>query len=191
MSSRRGTRRGLNVAIGGPQGVGKSTVLRLLASGRPDYEAISVGDQFPADFRTLSDAERARVRYVASERLATRLVANRDGILLVDLHYLDLREADPRIQRLDVLGLFDLHVLLSLSVELLVGRRRADPSRRDRLVSAIDAERDLAAHLKYFRDEIALDWDSLVLDCRETPRHVADELERYVDAALTRISRNR
>jgi len=186
VSTRQGSTQGLNVAIGGPQGVGKSTVLRMLASGRPDFETISVGDQFPADFRALSDVERALVRHEASDRLSTRLRANQDRVLLVDLHYLDLRETVPRIQRSDILDLFDLHVLLSLPANVLLARRTSDPSREDRSVSIVDAERDLAAHLRYFRDRAINGQESLVLDCQKGPEEVAEELQRHIDAGLTR-----
>jgi adenylate kinase len=173
---------GLNVAVGGPQGVGKSTVLRLLARQRLDYEAISVGDQFPADFRSLSAAGRARVRAQASERLSSRLVANRDAVLLVDLHYLDLREPDPRVQPPEVLALFNLHVLLVAPAEILLARRRSDPSRADRSVSVADAERDVSAHVEYFGQATELGPNSLILDSREGPLEVAGELQRHIDA---------
>lgn len=174
----------LNVAVGGPQGVGKSTVLRLLARQHLDYEAISVGDQFPADFRSLSAVDRARVRAQASERLSSRLLANRDAVLLVDLHYLDLRESDPRVQPPEILAQFNLHVLLIAPADVLLARRMSDPGRADRSVSIADAERDVSAHVEYFGRETALGSNSLVLDCREGPLEVAGELRRHIDARL-------
>lgn len=174
----------LNVAVGGPQGVGKSTVLRLLARQHLDYEAISVGDQFPADFRSLSAVDKVRVRAQASDRLSSRLLANRDAVLLVDLHYLDLREADPHIQPRDILALFNLHVLLIAPADVLLARRTSDPGRADRSVSIADAERDMSAHVEYFGRETALGSNSLVLDCRERPLEVARELQRHIEARL-------
>jgi adenylate kinase len=170
----------LNVAIGGPQGVGKSTVLRLLADQHPDYDAISVGDQFPPDLRSLPATARARVRARASERLESRLLANRDAVVIVDLHYLDVREADPRVQRPELLAQFDLHVLLVAPADVLLVRRTSDPSRADRSVSIADAERDVSAHVEYFGQESALGPDALVLDCREGPLEVARELQRHI-----------
>ena len=174
----------LNVAVGGPQGVGKSTVLRLLARRHPGYEVISVGDQFPAGFRSLSAADRARVRAQARERLSSRLLANHDVVLLVDLHYLDLRESDPRVQPPEILAQFNLHVLLVAPADALLTRRTSDPSRADRSVSMADAERDVSAHVEYFGQETAFGPDSLVLDCREGPLEVAGELQRHIDAWL-------
>jgi adenylate kinase len=174
----------LSVAFGGPQGVGKSTVLRLLANQHPDYDAISVGDQFPPDFRSLPAPTRAQVRAQASERLESRLLANRDVVVIVDLHYLDLREADPRIQRPELLAQFDLHVLLVAPADVLLARRASDSSRADRSVSIADAERDVYAHIKYFGQESALGPDALVLDCRKGPLEVLRELERHIDDRL-------
>jgi adenylate kinase len=116
----------LNVAVGGPQGVGKSTVLRLLARQHPEYNMISVGDQFPADFSSLSAPDRARVRAQASELLSSRLLADRGVVLLVDLHYLDLREPDPRVQPPEILAQFNLQVLLVAPVEVLLARRMSE-----------------------------------------------------------------
>ncbi|MFG2602333.1 hypothetical protein ACGFT2_02025 [Streptomyces sp. NPDC048514] len=174
----------LSVAIGGPQGIGKSTALRLLADRHPDYETISVGDRFPADFRSLPAADRARVRAGAGARLESRLLANRDGVVVVDLHYLDLREADPRVQRPEVLARFDLHVLLVAPADVLLARRTSDPGRTDRPVSLADAERDVAAHIEYFGREPALGPDALVLDCRPGPLEVARELHHHIAARL-------
>ncbi|MES4889612.1 hypothetical protein [Streptomyces sp. NPDC096012] len=175
---------GLSVAIGGPQGIGKSTALRLLADRRPDYETLSVGDRFPPDFRSLPAADRARIRARASDRLESRLLANRDTVVIVDLHYLDLREVDPRIQRPEVLARFDLHVLLVAPADVLLARRTCDSSRADRPVSIAEAERDVSAHVEYFGRDPALGPDKLVLDCQKSPLEVAQELHRHITVRL-------
>ena len=174
----------LSVAIGGPQGAGKSTVLRLLADQHPDYVSISVGDQFPPGFRSLPVTARARVRARACEWLGSQLLANRKAVVIVDLHYLDLRESDPRVQPSKLLAQFDLHVLLVVPADVLLVRRISDSSRADRLVSLADAERDVRAHLEYFGQESTPGPDALVLDCREGPVEVARELQRHIDDRL-------
>lgn len=171
----------LKVAIGGPQGVGKSTLVSLVRSRQPDYLPFFVGEEFPPDFASRTHAERDLVRLEVGRRLETYMHANADRVLLVDLHYLDLRESDPRVQRPEILDLFDLHVLLTLTPELLAERRARDGTRMDRHRSLEAARRDVTAHLEYFheRKSGAAEW--IVLDCAQEPGRLADELERNVD----------
>lgn len=175
--------RGRHVAVGGPQGVGKSTAVRLLAGRCPTLDVLSIGEEFPDDFASLPPAGRRRVRADISERVAARLAAA-DGVVVADLHYLDHREPEPRLQPPELLAHFGLRIVLSAPPEVLLARRASDPTRADRSLALVDVRRDLLAHLRYAEHELGQDGRALVLDCGDDPDAVAkrlkDTIERWV-----------
>lgn len=173
----------LNVAIGGPQGVGKSTALRALARQRSDLRVISVGDRLPNGFRRMKERDRKRIRAGATNELCSEL-AQGDGITVVDLHYLDLAEPEPRIQPPALLALIELRIVLLVTPEVLCDRRREDPIRSDRSLDIADARSDVEAHLAYASDELGRDGVVVLIDAAPTADVVASQLGGHIDRWL-------
>lgn len=168
----------LNVAVGGPQGVGKSTVLRLLRDQWPAVEVVSIGDQLPPDFKQLSATDRARARLQAGNVVLDRMTRQAGGVLLVDLHYLDMDEVDPRIQSSKFLERFSHHVLLIASPAAIESRRRSDTQRSNRSFDYRKIQRDVEAHTEYFR--LAMFPRSTVIDCERPPEAIAAAIVAFV-----------
>ena len=111
----------LNIAVGGPQGSGKSSVLRLVSQHHPEFEVMHFGDELPGEWLSLTPDQKKRIRAEVTKRISSNL-ARRDSVKIVDLHYLDLREHNPRIQTIDFLSCFDLLVFLTAPPEVLLHR---------------------------------------------------------------------
>ncbi|MFI0796046.1 AAA family ATPase [Micromonospora rubida] len=171
----------MNVAVGGPQGVGKSSALRVLAGVRPDFDVVFFGDQMPDDFRDLRPADKQRIRAEVTDRIAARL-ARRARTTVVDLHYLDLREPDSSIQPADFLDHFDLLVFLLVPPETLLERRLADTSRADRPTTLPELRRDVDAHVASCDRLSSAGLPAVLIDCQGDPIGVAGQLLRHIDA---------
>ena len=184
------TRPVVTVALGGPQAVGKSSTLRALTALRPDIAVIFLGEQFAADFADQSPAERARIRAQVTARVAPRL-ARRDTVTIVDLHYLDLREPDPRIQDAALLARFDLLAFLTLPPEALLERRHSDADRADRPAGLAEAVRDIDAHLAYARELANRNVATVLLDGRHRPTQVARQLLQHIETAQSHQDHSR
>ncbi len=177
----------LNVAVGGPQATGKSSVLRIVSQQRPEFEVIFFGEQLPADFLALAPSEIERIRAEVARRIASKL-ARRDSVKIVDLHYLDLREPNPKIQPADFLSCFDLLVFLTAPPEALLERRMADTTRNDRPMTLANVRRDVEAHLEYHDELLDVGMNTTLIDCQAQPLDVAMELLRRIDAAMKSCS---
>ncbi|MBO3741525.1 AAA family ATPase [Actinoplanes flavus] len=170
----------INVAVGGPQGVGKSSALRQLALLRPEFRVMFFGDQLPDDFRSRSPQDKAALRAQVTERFLARM-ASGGPATVVDLHYVDPREADPKIQRMEFLSHFDLLVFLTVPLEVLRERRAADRSRTDRSLVAAELGQDVRAHLDYFGELVAAGFRAVLVDCQEPPTEIARKLLDRID----------
>lgn len=173
----------LNVAVGGPQATGKSSVLRIVSQQRPEFEVMFFGEQLPDDFLALAPSEIERIRAGIARRIASTL-ARRDSVKIVDLHYLDLREPNPRIQPAGFLSCFDLLVFLTAPPEVLLERRMADTTRNDRPMTLADVRRDVEAHLEYYDELVDVGMNVTLIDCQAQPVDVAIELLRRIDTAM-------
>jgi|SRR5215216_3776145 len=174
----------VNVAVGGPQATGKSSALRIVSQQRPEFDVIFFGEQLPNDFLALAPSEIQRLRARVARRIASKL-AHRDSVKIVDLHYLDLREANPKIQPADFLSCFDLLVFLTARPEVLLERRMADTTRNDRSITLTDIKADVDAHLEYHDELVDVGMNAILIDCQAQPLDVALELLRRIDAAVT------
>jgi adenylate kinase len=173
----------LNVAVGGPQATGKSSVLRIVSQQCPEFEVIFFGEQLPVDFLALAPSEIERIRAEVARRIASKL-ARRDSVKIVDLHYLDLREPNPKIQPADFLSCFDLLVFLTAPPEVLLERRMADTTRNDRPMTLADVRRDVKAHLEYHDELVNVGMNAALMDCQAQPLDVVTELLRRIDSAM-------
>ena len=170
----------LNVAVGGPQAVGKTSTLRIISRLRPDIDILFFGEQLPATFQEESPAEKDRVRTEVAGHIASKLT-RRERVTLVDLHYLDLREPNPRIQHPEFLVYFDLLVFLSVSPEALWKRRAGDTGRSNRPMQVAHVEREVDAHLRYFDELVSHGVNATLIDCQSQALEVAKKLLRQVD----------
>jgi thymidylate kinase len=170
----------INVAVGGPQGVGKSSAVRVLALLRPELRVVFFGDQLPDDFRSRSPQEKAALRARVAEQVLSRL-ASGGPATVVDLHYIDPREADPKIQRMGFLSHFDLLVFLTVPPEVLRERRAADRRRTDRSLIAAELGQDVRAHLDYFGELVAAGFEAVLVDCQGPPAEIARKLLDRID----------
>lgn len=173
----------LNVAVGGPQATGKSSVLRIVSQQRPEFEAIFFGEQLPDDFPALAPSEIVRIRADVTKRIATTL-ALRDSVKIVDLHYLDLRESNSKIQPPDFLSCFDLLVFLTAPPQVLLERRMADTTRKERPMTLADLTEDVEAHLKYRNELVLSGMNTILMDCQPHPLEVSTELLRRIDSYM-------
>jgi hypothetical protein len=173
----------LNVAVGGPQATGKSSLLRIVSQQRPEFEVIFFGEHLPDDFLALAPSEKGRIRGGVARRIASKLV-RRDSVKIVDLHYLDLREPNPKIQPADFLSYFDLLVFLMAPPEVLLERRMADTTRNDRPMTLADVGEDVEAHLEYHVELVDVGMNATLMDCQAQPLDVAMELLRRIEAAI-------
>lgn len=170
------------IAVGGPQATGKTTVLRVLKQLRPDFEVIFFGEQLPDDFAGLAQHEQERHRARVTSDISAQL--GRDlAVTLVDLHYLDLRESEPRLQAPEFLGRFDLLVFLTAAPEVLLARRLADTKRSDRPSTLAALTRDVEAHLAYYEELAATGHAAILIDCHQPPDAVARDVLRSIDSS--------
>lgn len=170
-----------NVAVGGPQAVGKTSALRALAQLRPEFDMIFFGEQLPDDFQDHTRAEKEHIRARAARRIASKL-ARRESVTVVDLHYIDLREPNPKIQQAEFLSCFDLMVFLNVSPEVLLERRTRDTIRKDRPMTLAHTRKDLGAHLKFFNELVRDGMAAALIESQGQPLDVAKELARHIDA---------
>ena len=173
----------LNVAVGGPQATGKSSVLRIVSQQRPEFEMIFFGEQLQDDFLVLAPSEKERIRAGVTRRIASNL-ARRDSVKIVDLHYLDLREPNPKIQPVHFLSCFDLLVFLTAPPKVLLERRMADTTRNDRPMTLADVRGDVEAHLEYHDELVNVGMNATLMNCQAQPLDIAMELLRRIDAAM-------
>lgn len=178
-----GERVRLNVAVGGPQGIGKSTTLRFLARHRPDVRILSAGDRFPGGFRSMERSERDRIRAQVTSDLCEELAAGR-GVTVVDLHFLDRAEPGLRIQPPALLALLDVRLVLVAPPEVLHARRRDDQERLDRSVDLAEARRDVEAHLAYVANERSPTGPVLLVDATSSPGSIAAAIGDHIDRWL-------
>jgi len=173
----------LNIAVGGPQAVGKSSVLRIVSQQHPEFEVTFSGEELPADFLALAPSEKERIRTDVTRRITSSL-ARRDSVKIVDLHYLDFREANPRIQPTDFLSCFDLLVFLTAPPEVILKRRMADRNRMDRPTELGEVKREVEAHLEYRNTLVDAGRNTALIDCQPQLEDVAMKLMNLIDAGM-------
>lgn len=173
----------LNIAIGGPQASGKSSVLRAISQQRPEFDVIYFGEQLPEEFADLDLNLRTQMREKVTGEIASSLM-QRDSFKIVDLHYLDLREANPRIQPSQFLSCFDMLIFLELPSQILLDRRMADTGRRDRQMRIADIDTEVDAHSKYREELTKLGFNVVRIDAHEAPLDVANKLLRSIDMTV-------
>ena len=175
----------VNVAVGGPQAVGKTSALLALAQLRPEFDVIFFGEQLPDDFLDRTQAEKELARAMVTRRIASKL-ARRESVTVVDLHYLEIREPNPKIQPADFLSCFDLLVFLKAPPEALLRRRTTDTTRNDRPMMLSDLRKDLDVHFKYFNQLVSDGIEAVLIDCQGQPLDIVKELTWHIDQACER-----
>jgi hypothetical protein len=175
----------VNVAVGGPQAVGKSSALRALAQLRPEFDMIFFGEQLPSDFLDYSQAQKDHIRTRVAKGIASKM-ARGESVTVIDMHYLDLREPNPRVQRAGFLSCFNLLVFFNAPPEVLLVRRVADTSRPDRPMALASVRKEVDAHLEYFKELASHGTEAILIDCQRQPIEVAKELARHIDRLLSR-----
>lgn len=139
------------VAVGGIQGVGKSTIVPRLPNYLPSVEIVPTSRVLAdhasqhgyGDFHALPVEEKAQVREAVGSLLLQRIEASPNDIFVLDWHYMDIREGVLSIQPDSLVGRVDAFIILEASPETVLTRRVNDPTRtRDLDLNQIRAERD-------------------------------------------------
>lgn len=141
-------RRGLKVAVGGARGVGKTTVLRAVQCARPETRVVHMSHELTlltrkAGYLSFRDLD-VNIKRDLREELGRELchgVLLADGTTLLDLHYVDLDEAQRLIQPAELLALVDVFVVLEASLAAMHARRTSDATKRRSVdIARIEAE---------------------------------------------------
>lgn len=138
-------------AVGGPRGVGKTTVLKHLVFHHSDLSAIYISNelrvycdqQLGRNFFELPVEEKDLVRKQHGEQLIARL-SHKSGTFLLDLHYIDVTEgAEKIIQPEVILQHISVFALLDASNSVISERISGqEPLGRVRSISHIEKERN-------------------------------------------------
>jgi adenylate kinase len=136
------------VAVGGTQGVGKTTALPLIREHLQDVEVIPTSRMLVShalelglgDFHVLPPDDKQRVRLAVADAILTSVEVARCRIVVLDWHYMDVREGLVPIQPENLARRVDAFILLEASVETICERRRGDGSRMRTLESSLISE---------------------------------------------------
>lgn len=178
------------IALGGPRGVGKTTVLSALQRLQSDVNVVHVSRELTKlaglhgveRFRTLPPALKVEIR---AEFARTQVEAVRESSrpTIFDLHYIDVDEGTNCIQPHELLEHVDAFVLLEADLPTVLERRRTDASRNRsldplRVIQEHEAElvmmRALAS--RYSRPHFQIENDGAVADAAHRILHLIEHL---------------
>lgn len=167
------------VSVGGSRGVGKTTVLKYLASTISDLKVVSMSEDlgnfcletFKTNFFEATVEQKDRYRQLHGERLIARLGSERRNYLF-DLHYTDITEGDNKIIQPEIIlkhiGVF---AFLDADTKVIIERMDGEETRgRVKTISHIEKERrsEMAAAKKlaeiYNKQYLYLNTEGLIKD---------------------------
>ena len=130
--------------FGGVNGVGKTTVLRLIEKALPELKVVHgtslLMDRLgiPGDYYALRAISQVKLRpeYTAAVHELFETYPAQD--ILLDSHYLNIRYGEIDVVAEDWLSLFDALLLVSAKPELIWQRLSNDAAHRDRALLAAD-----------------------------------------------------
>lgn len=143
------------IAVGGTRGVGKTTILRRLASSYPEVRVIFMSDELKRytlektgrGFFDHDIPSRDRLRREFGMELIKKFEIMK-GIVLLDLHFTDIREGqDKIIQPGELLQEISALVLVEAPSETILARRQLEEL-RGRKLSLEDISLERASELK-------------------------------------------
>lgn len=113
------------IAVGGPKGVGKTTILEQTINQLPEWQLIKVSQELlrltDNSWRSLLVARKDETRQL----FAQELLKNLPDKLLLDLHYVDLREgAEKCIQPAELINSCTHFIVFLASDEVILERRK-------------------------------------------------------------------
>lgn len=145
-----GEREPLLVAIGGPRGVGKTTVLKHLVAYNSDFRAVFMSDELRVlchkklskNFFEATIEEKDQSRRLHGEQLIARL-SRESSTFLLDLHYTDITEREGKIIQPDVvLRHINVFALLDAMSDVILERMLNQEARgRVQSISSIENDR--------------------------------------------------
>lgn len=139
----------LVIAVGGPKGVGKTTVLEKIVKQQPEWQLIKVSQEllYLADnaWSDLLVEQKDEIRKIFVQKLLKNLPEN----LILDLHYIDLREgAEKCIQPKELINICTHFVVFLAPAELILKRRKKRDKDRFKELNLAEIKQESMAEFK-------------------------------------------
>lgn len=140
------------IAVGGPKGVGKTTVLEQAINQLPEWQLIKVS----AELLRLTDNSWSNLSIGRKDEMrqlfAQELLKNLPNKLLLDLHYVDLREgAEKCIQPAELINKCTHFIVFLALPELILKRREKREKDRSKELSLVQIREEIIAELNMAR----------------------------------------